>query len=73
MDKFFYCGDIDTRSIKQLEVFVGNGFALIQEETASVTWRHVPSQFILVELISRGIKPSTLSKGPQWLSQEPSS
>jgi len=61
------------------KIFVGNRVALIQEETASVTWRHVPSQYNLADLISRGIEPKTLStstlwwKGPQWLSQEPSS
>ena len=61
------------------KTFVGNRVALIQEETAAVTWRHVPSQSNSADLISRGIVPSTLStstlwwKGPQWLSQEPSS
>ena len=59
--------------------FVGNRVATIQEETASATWRHVPTQSNLADLISRGIDPTTLSNstlwwnGPQWLSQEPSS
>jgi len=61
------------------KTFVGNRVALIQEETAAATWRHVPSQSNPSDLISRGIEPSTLStstlcwKGPQWLTQEPSS
>jgi len=61
------------------KTFVGNRVALIQEETASALWRHVPSQSNPADLISRGIEPTTLStstlwwKGPQWLSQEPSS
>jgi len=58
--------------------FVGNRVALIQEDTAAATWRHVPSQSNPADLISRGIEPTTLStstlwwKGPQWLKQRPS-
>jgi hypothetical protein len=58
---------------------VGNRVATIQEETALATWRHAPSQFNPADLISRGLEPSALStstlwwKGPQWLTQEPSS
>jgi hypothetical protein len=58
---------------------VGNRVATIQEDTASATWRHVPTQSNPADLISRGVEPSTLSrsilwwKGPQWLTQEPSS
>jgi hypothetical protein len=57
-----------------------NGLSLndmIQEETASATWRHVPTQSNPADLISRGINPSTLSasalwwKGPSWLSKAP--
>jgi len=61
------------------KIFVGNRVALIQEETAAVTWRHVPCQSNPADLISRGIEPTTLStstlwwKGPQWLTLEPSS
>jgi len=61
------------------KIFVGNRVALIQEETASASWRHVPSQSNPADLISGGIEPTTLStstlwwKGPEWLSQEPSS
>jgi hypothetical protein len=61
------------------KTFVGNRVATFQEETASVTWRHVPSQSNPADLISRGMDPTTLTtsilwwKGPQWLSQEPSS
>ena len=61
------------------KTFVGNRVATIQEETASATWRHVPSQSNPVDLISRGVEPTTLSKstlwwkGPQWLMQELSS
>jgi hypothetical protein len=63
----------------KLKTFVGNGVAIIQEETASATWRHVPTQSNPTYLISRGVEPTTLStstlwwKGPQWLTQEPSS
>jgi len=59
------------------KTFVDNRVALIQEERASASWRHVPSQSNPVDFISRGIEPTTLStstlwwKGPQWLSQEP--
>jgi hypothetical protein len=61
------------------KTFVGNRVATIQEDTASATWRHVPTQSNPAELMSRGVEPSTLSnstlwwKGPQWLTQEPSS
>jgi hypothetical protein len=57
---------------------VGNRVALIQEETASATCRHVPTQSNPADLISR-VETTTLStstlwwKGPQWLTQEPSS
>ena len=60
------------------KTFVGNRVATIQEETASATWRHVPSQSNS-DLVSRGVEPATLSKstfwwkGPQWLTKEPSS
>jgi len=78
MDRHFHCFDMDTGSIKW-KTFVGNRVATIQDETSSATWRHVPSQSNPADLISRGIDPSTLAtstlwwKGPQWLSQEPSS
>jgi len=60
------------------KTFVGNRVALIQEETATATWRHVPTQYNCADLISRGATPTTLStstlwwNGPPWLSQEPS-
>jgi hypothetical protein len=60
------------------KTFVGNRVPIIQEETASATWRHVPPQSN-PDLISRGMEPTTLAtstlwwKGPHWLSQEPSS
>jgi hypothetical protein len=59
------------------KTFVGNRVAFIQEDTASATWRHVPTQSIPADLISRGVEPTTLStstlwwKGPPWLTQEP--
>jgi hypothetical protein len=61
------------------KTFVGNRVSTIQEETTSATWRHVPTQSNPAYLISREVEPSTLStftswwKGPQWLTQEPSS
>ena len=61
------------------KTFVSNGVGTIQEETASATWRHVPSQSNPADLISRGFEPTTLSKstlwwkGPQLLIQERSS
>jgi hypothetical protein len=61
------------------KTFVGNRVTTIQEETASATWKHVPTQSNPADLISRGTDPTTLSNstlwwnGPQWLSQEPSS
>ena len=61
------------------KTFVGNRVALIQEETASASWRHMTSQSNPADFISRGIETITLStstlwwNGPQWLSQEPSS
>jgi hypothetical protein len=42
------------------KTFVGNRVALIQEETASASWRHVPSQSNPADLISRGIEHTTL-------------
>jgi hypothetical protein len=59
------------------KTFVGNKVVTIQEESVSTSWRHVPSQSNLANLISRGVEPATLStstlwwKGPQWLTQEP--
>ena len=60
------------------KTFVGNRVAMIQENTAAVTWRHVPTNSNPADLISRGIEATALStstlwwKGPQWLSQQPS-
>jgi hypothetical protein len=61
------------------KIFVGNRVATIYEDIMSATWRHVPTQSNPADFISRGVEPSTLStstlwwKGPQWLTQEPSS
>ena len=55
---------------------VGNRFAIIQEETSSAIWNHVPSQSNPADLISSGIVPLTTpqsklwSKGPHRPSQE---
>jgi hypothetical protein len=43
------------------KTFVGNRVATIQEETASATWRHVPTQSNPADLISRGVEPTILS------------
>jgi len=62
---------------KEWKTFVGNRVAHFQEETASASWKHLPSQSNPADLISRGIEPTTLStstlwwKGTHWLSQEP--
>ena len=48
------------------KTFVGNKVAIIQEETASATWRHVPSQSNPADLVSRGAEPTTLSASTLW-------
>jgi hypothetical protein len=59
------------------KTLVGKRVATIQEESASATWKHVPSQSNPADLITKGVEPATLStstlwwKGPQWLTQEP--
>jgi len=59
------------------KTFVGNRVAIIQEETASATWRHVPPQSNPADLLLREAEPTTLStstlwwRRPQWLAQEP--
>ena len=45
---------------------VGIRVALIQEESAAVTWRHMPSQSKHADLISRGIGSTTLSTSILW-------
>jgi hypothetical protein len=61
------------------KTFVGNRVAMIKEETASETWRHVPTQSNPADFISRGVDPSTLStstlwwRGPPWHLEAPSS
>jgi len=60
------------------KTIVGNRVALIQENTAAATWRHVPNNSNPADLISWGIEATGLStstlwwKGPQWLRQQPS-
>jgi len=48
------------------KMFVGNRVALIQEETAAATWRHVPSQSNPADLILRGTEPTTYSISTLW-------
>jgi hypothetical protein len=61
------------------KTFTGNRVAFIQEETASATWKHVPTQSNAADLISRGIEPATLAncnlwwKGPPWFTLKPTS
>ena len=45
---------------------VGNRVTIIQEETSSSMWRHVPFQSNLVDLMSRGIEPSTFLTPTPW-------
>jgi hypothetical protein len=77
--QLFHIINMDTGPIKQVEDTVGNRVAIIQADTTSATWRHVPSQSNSVDLIIRGTDPASLSsstlwwKGPQWSLQEPSS
>jgi len=79
VDRFVHCLTWIQGPSNKWKTFVGNRVTIIQEETSSATWRHVPSQSNAAELMSRGIVPSTLTtstlwwKGPQCLSQEPSS
>jgi hypothetical protein len=40
----------------------GNRVTIIQEETSSAIWRHVPSQSNPADLISKGIEPSILPR-----------
>jgi len=42
------------------KTYVGNRVATTQEETASASWRHVPSQSNPSDLVSRGVEPATL-------------
>jgi hypothetical protein len=57
------------------KTFIGNRVAFIQEETASATWKHVPTDSNPADLISRGLELATLAtcnlwwKGPHWLTQ----
>jgi hypothetical protein len=79
MNRFFLVLTWNQSPPNKWKTFVGKRVAIIQEETSSAIWKHVPSQSNAVDLISIGIEPSTLStstlwwKGPQWLLQESSS
>jgi len=44
------------------KIFVGNRVALIQENKAAATWRHMPTYSNPADLISRGIEATALSK-----------
>ena len=48
------------------KTYVSNRVAIIQEETPSAIWRHLPSQSNPADLISRGIEPTTLSTCTLW-------
>ena len=48
------------------KTFVGNTVALIQENTAAATWRHVPNNSDPADVISRGIETTALSTSPLW-------
>jgi len=48
------------------KTFVGNRVALIQENTAAATWRHVPTNSNPADLISWGIEPTALSTSTLW-------
>jgi hypothetical protein len=43
------------------KTFVDNRVAIIQEETASATWIHVPTQSNPADLISRGVELMTIN------------
>jgi len=48
------------------KTFVGNRDALIQENTAVDTWRHVPTNSNPADLISRSIEATALSTSTHW-------
>jgi hypothetical protein len=52
LDRFFHCLDKDTESTTSWKTSVGNSVDIIQEETSSAIWRHLPSQSNLVDLTS---------------------
>jgi hypothetical protein len=60
------------------KTFVGNRVAKIQEESATISGRHVPTESNPADLISSGINPTMLTTptlwrhGLQWLLQDPS-
>jgi hypothetical protein len=43
------------------KTFIGNRVVFIKEETASATWKHVPTDSNPADLISRGLEPATLA------------
>jgi hypothetical protein len=57
---------LDTGSIKQMENLCRQQFALIQKETVSATWRHVPTQSNPADLISRRADITGLSSAIFW-------
>ncbi|XP_011859974.1 PREDICTED: uncharacterized protein LOC105557366 [Vollenhovia emeryi] len=50
----------------QLQVFVANRVAEVQELTDYKTWRHVPTQVNPADLLSRGLPPAQLQQSTIW-------
>jgi len=46
--------------------FVGNRVALIKENTAAATWRHMPTNSNPADLISHGIEATALPTSTLW-------
>ncbi len=61
-----------------MNTFVSNRVSIIQNAVPDSTWRYVPSKDNPADLLSRGVRPSTLPhtnlwwNGPPWLQSSPS-
>jgi hypothetical protein len=74
---FCHCTDTDKGPSNKLKTFLGNRVAFIHKQLQ--IHGDMPNQSNPADLISRGAEPTALAtstlwwKGPQWLTQEPSS
>ncbi len=66
------------KSLSSMNTFVSNRVSIIQKTVPDSTWRYVPSKDNPADLLSRGVRPSTLTNtdlwwnGPPWLQSSPS-